>query len=234
MSVSSFTSPLVHMLMQGPIMLHMAPFLSLVDVCRLTGTCKTLRFTWPVRFNACLAVLKKALSYFGWPCLPLLKDQVKRVGSCEYNVFCGMMESKCRIANIDLDSHRVLCCVEEGCGYASASLHDFGGHAFTKFTRCKKCCQIQGRFDEYVVSAVAHEKHWVEMYKLFGEQFTHRTTSGMVMKRFYNELKQHSIDSCLNDRCCTVVSTAFIKQQVAAHAEEFSKKLLEKYNRKKN
>jgi hypothetical protein len=211
----------------------MAEFLSLVDVCRLTAVCQTLRFAWPVKYNACLAVLKKAMAYFGWPCLPPLSDQVKRVGSCEYNVFCSMMESKCRIANIDFDKQVMLFCVSEGCGEISTLRHNFGGQAFTTFTRCKKCCQIQGRFDEHVVSAIAHEKHWVEMYKLFGEQFAHRTTSGMVMKSFYKNLKPNSIDSCLNDRCCTVVSTAFIKQQVAMHAEEFSKKLLEKYKRKK-
>lgn len=227
MSVSS--SALVHMLMQGPIMLHMAPFLSLVDVCRLTAVCQTLRFAWPVKYNACLAVLKKALAYFGWPCLPPLSDEVKR-GSCEYNVFCSMMESKCRIANLDFDKQRLFFCVEEGCGNACAALHNFGGHAFTKFTRCTKCCQIRGRFDEYVASYNATEGHWVVMYKLFGEQFTRKMTAGMVMRRFYgpDQMQNDLIDKCLKNNCCTVVSVEFIKKQVAVHAEEFSKKTTRK------
>jgi hypothetical protein len=230
MSVSTFE----HIFMQGPIMLHMAPHLTLIDICRLTRINKLMRFTWPVKYNACLSVLQKALAHFGWPCLPPLSDQVRRT-SCEYNVFCNMMESKCRIANLDLEKHPVLFCVGEGCGNTSTSRHFFGGQVFTKFTRCTKCCQVEGRYDKHLLSFLASEKHWVAMYKLFGDQFTRKTTSGMVLKRFYNEnlIQNHLVDKCLKSGCCPVVSADYIKKQVAVHAEEFSKILFEKYKRKK-
>ena len=229
MSVSS--SALVHMLMQGPIMLHMAPFLSLVDVCRLTAVCQTLRFAWPVKYNACLAVLKKALAYFGWPRLPPLSDEVKR-GSCEYNVFCGMMESKCRIANLDLDNQGVLFCVAEGCGYASNIRHAFAGRALTKFTQCSTCSRKKGLFKNYIsIPYAARDQHWNEMYNWFGYDFIRQTDCATIMGRFYSPVQTLTcaVNLCLMSNCCMTVPIEFFKQQVAMHVEEFSKK----YKRKK-
>ena len=208
-----------------PISQAIAPHLDIVDICRLTALCKAMRSKWLLKCGSVLHVLKKALAYFKWPHLPPLNNELKKE-SCEYNVFCGMMETNCRIETDDFKLQITLYCIGT-CGTISRHSCSFVGKQFAKFTICKTCKPHLPA--EYVV----YEGKWsmvnlhMEMLKnLVDIRNENSVTEYGVAKRFYNkrQLVGNLYPTCLSTHFLqtdhVAYSKNFIKEQVAIHLSE--------------
>lgn len=217
---------LVTLLCEPPISQAISPHLTIVDICRLTALCKAMRSKWLLRCGSVLNVLKRALAYFKWPCLPPLNDELKKE-SCEYNVFCGMMEANCRLENIDFKFEKNMFCIGQ-CGTITCFKCGFVGKQFAKFTICRMCkpnlpadyVVFEGRWNMV-------DLHMKMLQNLVDVSFQNTVTEYDVAKRFYNK-KQRAANvytTCLSQHFLptedhAAFSKDFIEQQVAVHLSE--------------
>jgi len=222
MSVSHFE----FILLQGPITAQLAHYLSLIDICRITAVSSRHRFIWPVKYNALLCVLKKALAHFAWPCLPPLNDDLKR-RSCEYNVFCNMMETQCRIANLDLSNPNLIIFCIGGCGHVSMLKHEFVGPYYTKFTICKTCFDFYDKVAvDYVFGSSAPAMHGRMFRRLLPDAKCLSHTK--LYDRFYKPAEAQLIPGYLSRaslKCaCSVWPVEFVREQVNVDVERRRRK----------